>query len=143
MARRPRPTVSPSRISAPSTNAVMTSAVKNSPIAKRGDEGDGHGKFHRHAAFDDVLECFFEDGIAANQRGRQSDHADPMKRLPQVEPDRCCRERDEDDTENLGEFKAVFVVMIVFGRYFAAGCACGMRIGVSFARDFGTGVLFA
>ena len=33
MARRPRPTVSPSRISAPSTNAVMTSAVRNSPMA--------------------------------------------------------------------------------------------------------------
>jgi hypothetical protein len=33
MARRPRPTVNPSSISAARTNAVMTKAVKNSPIA--------------------------------------------------------------------------------------------------------------
>jgi outer membrane receptor protein involved in Fe transport len=32
MARRPRPTVSPSSISAANTNAVITRAVKNSPL---------------------------------------------------------------------------------------------------------------
>src|SRR5579864_3616723 len=34
MARRPRSTVSPSRISATSTNSVITSAVKNSPMTR-------------------------------------------------------------------------------------------------------------
>ena len=88
---------------------------------QRGDECDGHRQLHRHPAFDDVLECFFEDGITADQRGHQSDHADPVKRLPQMEPDRRRRECDEDDTENLDDFKAVFmvVVMIVFSRCFA------------------------
>jgi hypothetical protein len=37
-----------------------------------------------------------------------------MKRLPQVEPDRSRRERHEDDTENLDDFKAVFVFLVVF-----------------------------
>ena len=64
-----------------------------------------------------------------------------MKRLPQVEPDRRRRECYKDDTDNLDDFKAVF--MIVVSRYFAAGCACRMGIGVSFDRGFGTGVLFA
>jgi hypothetical protein len=39
-----------------------------------------------------------------------------MKRLPQVEPDRRCRERHEDDAENLGDFEAVFMVMFIFRR---------------------------
>src|SRR5580704_13500703 len=69
--------------------------------SQRRSECDGHRKLHRHPAFDDILECLLEDRITADQGGRQSYYADAMKRLPQVEPNRCCRERYEDDTENL------------------------------------------
>src|ERR1700677_1122540 len=30
--------------------------------SKRGDQGDGHGELHRHAAFEDILERFLKDG---------------------------------------------------------------------------------
>jgi hypothetical protein len=112
MARRPRPTVSPSRISAPS---------KELSDSQCGRERDRHGKLHRHPALDDILECFFEDGITANQRGSQSNHTDSIKRLPQVEPDRRRRDCYEDDTENLDDFEATF--MVVVRSYLAAGCA--------------------
>src|SRR5580700_5870892 len=50
------------------------------------NECDRHRELHRHPAFDDVLEGFLEDRVAANQRGRKSNHTNPMKWLPQVEP---------------------------------------------------------
>jgi hypothetical protein len=85
-------------------------------MARAEISADRHGQFHRHAALKNVLQRLLEDGIATDQGGRQSYYADAMKRLPQVEPNRRCRECYEDDTENLDDLKAVFVVMIVFGR---------------------------
>src|ERR1700730_6973949 len=62
---------------------------------KRRDQGDGHGEFHRHAAFEDVLERFFEDGIAANECGDQTDDTYPMKRIPKMETAPVCSQRDK------------------------------------------------
>src|SRR5580704_8395254 len=89
---------------------------------KGGAKGDGHGEFHGHAALDDVLECFLEDGISADECGDKAKNAYPMKRLPKMEPDRRRRERHENNAENIDDLKVV--VMIVFSRNFAAGCAC-------------------
>ena len=38
---------------------------------QRGNKGDGHGEFHRHAALKNVLECLLEDGVAPDQRRHQ------------------------------------------------------------------------
>jgi hypothetical protein len=48
----------------------------------RRNEGDGHGKLHRPAAFKDVLERFFEDGVAAHQTWSQPNHTDAVEWFP-------------------------------------------------------------
>src|ERR1700730_2418756 len=96
-------------------------------------ERDGHGKLHRHAALDDILERFFEDRITANQRGGQSKHTLLMKWFPQMKPDRRRRERHKENTKNLSDFKAVF--MIVLRRQFTAACVCGIGWDVGFAGN--------
>src|ERR1700739_4908777 len=78
---------------------------------KRGDQRDGHGQLHRHAALDDVLERLFEDGIAANQRCHQSNHADTVERFPQMKPDGYSRQCHKNDTQNLDEFEARSVII--------------------------------
>src|SRR5580698_853576 len=80
---------------------------------KRGDKGDGHGEFHGHAALDDVLECFLEDGISADECGDQANNAYPMKRLPKMEPDCCCRQCDKDHAKNFKKFKTMFVIIMM------------------------------
>jgi len=60
----------------------MTRAVKNSPIAKAERRAMVHREFHRHLSFNDVLEGFFENGISADQGGRDADYADVRKGLP-------------------------------------------------------------
>jgi hypothetical protein len=37
-----------------------------------------------------------------------------MKRLPQMEPDCHCGQRDKDNTKNFDEFKAMFIVVVMF-----------------------------
>ena len=49
---------------------------------QRGNQGDGHGKLHRHAALENVFECLFENWVASSQRGYQANHAYPAERLP-------------------------------------------------------------
>jgi hypothetical protein len=121
LASRPLPTVSPSRISAASTKAVITSAVKNSPIrclrlrklsCEGGDKSDRHRQLHRHAALNDVFKRLLEDGVAANQRGCQPNDADSVKRFPEMEPDRRSRQRNKDNTQNFDEIEPVFVILV-------------------------------
>lgn len=118
----------------------MTSAVKNSDSHCRG-EPDGHGELHRHAALDDILERFLEDRITANHRGGQSKYTHLTKWLPQMKSDRRRRERDKENTKNLSDFKAVF--MVVLRRQFTAGCVCGVGWDVDFACHAGTAMPFA
>jgi hypothetical protein len=82
------------------------------PDRQRGEECDGHREFHRHAALDDVLQRLLEDGVAPNQRGHQADYADPMKRLPKMEPDCRRRQGNKDHTKNFNEFKAMFMGVV-------------------------------
>src|SRR5438309_10628717 len=101
MARRPRPTVRPSKTSAASTKPVMTSAVKNSPIANAETRAMGHREFHRHLSFDDVLDRFLEDRIPADQRSCDANYTDARKWLPKPEP--YCR-RSQCHKVNTNEF---------------------------------------
>src|ERR1700721_2014534 len=55
---------------------------------QRSKKSDRHREFHRHLAFDVVLECFFENGISADESSRYADHADVRKCPPQSKPDR-------------------------------------------------------
>jgi hypothetical protein len=80
---------------------------------KCGDQRDGHGKLHGHAALDDVLECLLEDWVATDECSCQSDHADAVKRFPEVKPHCCGRKRYKDDPEDLCDFKTMFMVMMV------------------------------
>ena len=85
------------------------------PNSQRGDERDGHRKLHRHAPLDDVLERLLEDGVAADQRGYQSDDADTMEGLPQVKP-HCRRCRcDEQDAKYVDQFETMVVVVLFVG----------------------------
>jgi len=70
-------------------------------------------EFHRHTAFEDVLERFFEDGIAANECGDQTDDTYLMKRLPKMEPDRYCRKRDKSNAEGFDDLKAMFLIAMM------------------------------
>jgi hypothetical protein len=89
---------------------------------KRRNKRDSHREFHRHAALNDVLQCFLEDGIAADQSYGQSDHADSMKRLPQVKPDGRCSDRDEDDSQKIDDLESmVMIVMFVIFRQIMRG----------------------
>ena len=85
IARRPRPTVSPSNTSAASTNAAMISAVKNSPMPSAANERNGHRQFHRHSAFAQVLVRFMEDRPSAEQDARDTDQADTCGTAPILE----------------------------------------------------------
>lgn len=49
-----------------------------------------------------VLDRFFEDRIAADQRGADPDNTDLTKRLPQMEPNRSRGDGDKDDTRDIG-----------------------------------------
>ena len=66
-------------------------------------------KLHRHATLDDVLKRLLEDGIAADQCGRQSDDAQVRKRLPQTEPDGGGGQRDKDHAKDLDDLNAMLV----------------------------------
>ena len=83
---------------------------------QRGNEGDGHGELHRHAALKNVLERLFEDGVAADQRGHQADDAYPVERLPEMKPNRRRGKRDKDDAKYLDQFKAMFMFVVLFRR---------------------------
>jgi hypothetical protein len=60
-----------------------------------------------------VLERFLEDGVAADQRCRQPNYADPMKWLPKVKPHRRRRKRYKADTKNICNFKTVLMIMMI------------------------------
>ena len=94
--------------------------------------------------------------LCSNWRGQMRQYRQTRFRLPKsgiedineyivlkspFENVRC--EHHEDDTENLGDFKAMFMVMFIFRRQFATGCTCGMGTDMGFAGDFSGGVLFA
>jgi hypothetical protein len=49
-------------------------------------KSDGHGQLHRHSAFDQVFESFFEDGPAANERRHDADYTDSREWLPDAKP---------------------------------------------------------
>ena len=66
---------------------------------QRRDQRDGHRKLHRHAPLDDVLECFFEDGIAADQRRSQAQSRSLAEKAPTVKPDRRSGNGNKDDPE--------------------------------------------
>ena len=76
MARRPRPTVIPSKISAISTNTVISSAVKNSPMTEAATsaivmESSIVMRRLRRSAI-----ASLKDGIAADQDSEQSENID-------------------------------------------------------------------
>src|SRR5579863_4612997 len=76
------------------------------------NEGNGHRELHRHPALNDVLDRFLEDRVTANQRGGKSNHTNPMKWLPQVEPDGGGGESNEKDTCQVQPIEAMLVVVI-------------------------------
>jgi hypothetical protein len=123
----------------------MTSAVKNSPIANAAPDDNGAFDDHRArpaAVWFHLWEPFHRVsviGLAATLIGGYPIFKEAFENVVE----RC--ECYEDDTENLDDFKAVFMVvaMIVFSRYFAAGCTCGIGMDMGFAGDFSGGVLFA
>jgi len=78
-----------------------------------GDERYRHRQFHRHAPLNNVLESLFEDRVTADQCRRQTDHADAMKRLPQMEPDRCRRQCHKQNTEHLDELEGVLMAVFM------------------------------
>ena len=83
MARRPRPTVSPSSTSAMRTNRTMTRAVKNSPMARAAARAmvmDSSIVMRRASEVGDRL---LEDRVAAHQRRHQSDHVEAGDGFPQ------------------------------------------------------------
>ena len=79
----------------------MTRAVKNSPIANAEEKRYGHREFHCHLAFDNVLEGFFEDGVATNQGRSDANYTDAREWLPNSKPDRS---RSEYHKGNANEF---------------------------------------
>ena len=80
---------------------------------QRGDKGDGHRKFHRHAAIENVLQRLFENRIAPDQRSHQADHAYPLERLPEMEPDGRSGEGDKDYAKYLEKFETMFVLVLM------------------------------
>ena len=70
-------------------------------------------EFHLHATLGDVLESLFEDGIAADEGCGEADHTDLMKWLPKVEPNHCGSKRDKHHTEDVDQFRTMFVIVMI------------------------------
>ena len=95
--------------SAATTKAVITRAVKNSPMARAETRAMGHREFHRHLSFDDVFEGFLEDGISTNDGCDNPNYADSRERFPHSEPHCGCRQRHKRDATEFQPLEAVFL----------------------------------
>ena len=111
IARRPRPNGEPFQDLGGQHEAGDDQGRKELPNRQSREKSDGHREFHRHLSFDDVLEGFLENGISADQGGRDADYTDVRKRLPKPKPD---RRRSQGHKSNADEFSPLHSLPVFF-----------------------------
>jgi hypothetical protein len=80
---------------------------------QRRKKRDGHRKFHRHLALDNVLERLFEDGVTTDQGRRDANYADAREWLPKSKPDRSRSEYHEGNANEFGPFNSPRVLRVL------------------------------
>ena len=95
-------------------------------------DGDRHRELHRHPSRPQGRECRLEDGIAADQRRGEADHAHTRERFPQAQPHSDAGDRHQADAHELPRFEPVISWLsfwfVVIGNWGGLNrCSCSAR----------------